>query len=200
MHAPPFPPRLFVVPPMSAARRATYQDVLAAPPNQVAEVIDGELHLQPRPAGGHVRVQTRLAQLLAPFDRSVGAPGVGGWIILIEPELHLGEDIVAPDLAGWRRTTMPELELERAFFTQPPDWVCEVLSPRERPQRLKKMDLYLRAGVGHLWHIDPRERTLVVFAREGGAWRTVSCVGGDERVRVDPFAALELELALLWER
>jgi hypothetical protein len=30
-------------------RRATYQDVLDAPENMVAEVVDGELHLMPRP-------------------------------------------------------------------------------------------------------------------------------------------------------
>ena len=32
------------------AGRATYQDVLDAPENMVAELIRGALHLQPRPA------------------------------------------------------------------------------------------------------------------------------------------------------
>ena len=34
-------------------RPATYQDVLEAPPNMVAELIRGALHLQPRPASPH---------------------------------------------------------------------------------------------------------------------------------------------------
>ena len=31
-------------------RQPTYQDVLDAPPNQVAEIVDGQLHTMPRPA------------------------------------------------------------------------------------------------------------------------------------------------------
>ena len=65
-------------------------------------------------------------QLDGPFDRGQGGPG--GWIILDEPELHLGEDVLVHDLAGWRRTTLPELP-DDAFLTVRPDWVAEVLSP-----------------------------------------------------------------------
>lgn len=88
-------------------RRATYQDVLDAPPNRVAEVIDGTLHMQPRPAMRHAWASSILGgELVSPFSRGRGGPG--GWWITDEPELHLGEDIVVPDLAGWRRETMPE--------------------------------------------------------------------------------------------
>ena len=92
----------------SPPRRATYADVLAAPAHKVAEVVDGVLHLSPRPASPHARAASRLTgDLDGPFDR--GRDGPGGWIILAEPELHLGEDIVVPDLAGWRRARMPSI-------------------------------------------------------------------------------------------
>jgi Uma2 family endonuclease len=42
--------------------------------------------------------------------------------------LHLGLDIVVPDLAGWRRERLPHLP-KAAFFSLAPDWICEVLSP-----------------------------------------------------------------------
>jgi hypothetical protein len=85
-----------------ARRRATYEDVLAAPPHMVAEIIDGELHLQPRPAKPHAAAATALGEELGPpFKRGKGGPG--GWIILYEPELHIGEDVIVPDLAGWCR-------------------------------------------------------------------------------------------------
>ena len=39
----------------------------------------------------------------------LGETGPGGWVILDEPELHLGRrpDKLVPDLAGWRRERMP---------------------------------------------------------------------------------------------
>ena len=86
-----------------ARRRATYQDVLDAPPNRVAEIVDGTLHMHPRPAMLHARAKSALGwKLGGPFDHDAGGPG--GWWIIDEPELHLGEDILVPDVAGWRRS------------------------------------------------------------------------------------------------
>ncbi|HEV7558135.1 MAG TPA: hypothetical protein VGO00_21855, partial [Kofleriaceae bacterium] len=68
-------------------RRATYQDVLDAPPHKIAEIIGGELRLSPSPAAPHSAVMSSLRDELGPpFHRGRGGPG--GWIILIEPELH----------------------------------------------------------------------------------------------------------------
>src|ERR1051326_6902250 len=91
-----------------ARRQATYEDVLRAPSHKVAEIIDGELILSPRPAGPHTVATTALGEELGPpFKRGRGGPG--GWIILDEPELHLGRDVLVPDLAGWRRERLPAL-------------------------------------------------------------------------------------------
>ncbi len=111
-------------------RKATYKDVLAAPPDMVAEVIAGTLHTRPRPAMRHARASSTIGiEVGGPFDRGRGGPG--GWWIIDEPELHLDEDIVVPDLAGWRRETMPEYP-DAAYCTVAPDWVCEILSPSTR--------------------------------------------------------------------
>ena len=96
-------------------RRATYADVLAAPPHTVAEVIDGALQLllQPRPARAHAAASSSLGEELGPpFKRGRGGPG--GRVILHEPELHLGDDIVVPDLAVWRRERMPVMTTKAA--------------------------------------------------------------------------------------
>ena len=125
--------------------RATYQDVLDAPAHLVAEIIDGTLHTHPRPAPRHATASTRLTiEIGGPFDRGRGGPG--GWRILDEPELHLGEEILVPDLAGWRRERMPELP-DTAYFTLAPDWVCEVLSASTRKVDLQeKRPIYAGAG------------------------------------------------------
>ena len=99
--------------------RATYQDVLDAPEHRVAEIVDGTLHTHPRPAPPHAVASSSLgSDLLTTFQFGRGGPG--GWWIIFEPELHLGEDILVPDLAGWRRERMAELP-DTAYFTLAPD-------------------------------------------------------------------------------
>ena len=143
-------------------RRATYQDVLDAPTHKVAEVIAGSLHTHPRPAMRHAWASSNLGgSHVNPFGRGSGGPG--GWWIVDEPELHLGEDIVVPDLAGWRRETMPEYP-DAAYCTIAPDWIFEVLSPSTRRlDQGEKRYLYAREGVSHLWFVDPDVRTLEAF-------------------------------------
>ena len=185
--------------PAHARRRATYDDLLAVPDHLVAEILDGELHTSPRPAPRHARATTGLiGDLFGPFDRGRGGPG--GWWILIEPELHLGDDVVVPDLAGWRRTRLNELPAE-AFFTLAPDWVCETLSPStERIDRGKKLAIYAREGVAHLWLLNPIAETLEAYRLEQGRWLLLSTHAGDVADRVEPFDAVELELWRLWGR
>ena len=180
-----------------ARRRATYQDVLDAPEHLVAEIVGGELRLSPRPGGPHTRATSILGMDLgSPFDRGRGGPG--GWIILDEPELHLGEDIVVPDLAGWRRERMPSVPTG-AYFTIAPDWSCEALSrSTEAWDRAHKLPVYAAAGVAHVWLVNAVQRTLEVLRRQGSQWLTLAIYHGDALVRAEPFDAIELDLAGLW--
>jgi Uma2 family endonuclease len=178
-------------------RRATYQDVIDSPPHLLAEVIGGELHLSNRPSGLHTSVASTLgAELMLPFGRGRGGPG--GWIILDEPELHLGPEIVVPDLAGWRRERLPAVE-NVAYFTLAPDWLCEVLSrSTEKVDRAKKLPIYATYGVRHLWLVNPIQRTLEVLRLHDGKWLTLAVHCDDAKVRAEPFDAIELDLADLW--
>lgn len=181
-----------------AKRRATYQDILDAPEHVVAEIVDGTLYTSPRPAKPHTNAASVLGEELGPpFRRGRGGPG--GWIILDEPELHLGPDVLVPDLAGWRRERMPVLTTDEPYFTITPDWICEVLSPNTaRLDRTAKLPLYARAEVRHAWLIDPLLRTLEVYRLESGRWSMLATHADDARIRAEPFEAIELELGLLW--
>ena len=181
-----------------ARPRAGAQDLVDTPAHKIAEVVDGELHLSPRPSGPHAMVATTLGGALVPAFNS-GRGGPGGWILLFEPELHLRDDILVPDLAGWRRARLPAVP-DVAYFTLAPDWVCEVLSPStEKLDRAYKLGLYAAAGVRHAWLLNPSQRTLEVFRRHEDKWLAVAVYADDARVRAEPFEALELELATLWE-
>ena len=177
--------------------KATYQDVLDAPAHMVAEVIAGTLHTQPRPAMRHARASSIIGgELVSPFDRGRGGPG--GWWIIDEPELHLGADIVVPDLAGWRRETMPDYP-DAAYFDIAPDWVCEVLSPSTRRiDQGGKRDIYAREGVGHLWFVDPEARTLEAFELREAQWVLLATLVGDDPVSLPPFDAITFPLDALW--
>jgi len=182
-----------------AKRKATYQDVLDAPEHVVAEIIDGDLYLSPRPAGPYTVAASALGYLLGP-PFQFGSGGPGGWIILVEPELHLGDDIVVPDLAAWRSERLPQVG-DIAYFTIPPDWICEVLSPStEGIDRAEKLRIYAAAGVAYAWLVNARQQTIEVMRVERGNWLTTAVHRGDKQVRAEPFDAAELDLARLWER
>ena len=174
----------------------------AAPEASVAEILDGELHTMPRPRPRHARAATRLGGRLRAFDDDPGDPG--GWVILAEPELHLGPkpDKVVPDIAGWRRERLPRSVFDEdapAAIAIPPDWVCEVLSDRtERVDRGKKMRIYRREAVHHAWLLSPTLETLEVYRLDQGKWTLLETFEGEAVVRAEPFDAVELSLAALW--
>jgi Uma2 family endonuclease len=177
----------------------------AVPSEMVAEILDGELFTFPRPARPHTRSASRLGMKLGgAFD--LGDSGPGGWVILVEPEIHFGPrpDKLVPDLAGWTRERMPDAlgdEQTLAYYDVAPDWVCEVISPRtERVDRGKKMRIYRREGVGHVWLLSPLLRTLEVYRLEGGRWMLLETYEEDVTVRAEPFDAAELDLATIWAR
>ncbi len=182
-------------------KRATYADVLSQPETVVAEVVHGVLHTLPRPRLRHAAAASVLGEELGPpFKRGRGGPG--GWVILDEPELHLGSEpaILVPDLAGWRRERMPEMP-DAPYATLAPDWICEVLSPStEGFDRAEKLPIYAREGVKHVWLLDPDVRTLEVLRLDGETYRLIHTWRGDAVVRAEPFDAIELELATLWAR
>lgn len=124
--------------PLPAKRFSFASDLQQVPEHLVGEIVGGELYTSPRPAAAHTRAASRLGGALdGPFDRGNGGPG--GWIILDEPELHLGSNILVPDLAGWRRSTMPTLP-HVAHFNLAPDWICEILSPATEIHLVERHD------------------------------------------------------------
>ncbi|MFO0666214.1 MAG: Uma2 family endonuclease [Polyangiaceae bacterium] len=183
-----------------ASREATYDDLLALPPHVTGQLVFGVLHAHPRPAPKHAQAATTLGEELGPpFKRGRGGPG--GWLLLDEPELHLGRHVLVPDLAGWRRERMPEMPVDKAYFVLSPDWVCEVLSPSSAAlDRGDKLNVYAAEEVKHVWFVDPEALTLEVLELDGASFRVRDVYSGTAVVRAVPFDAIELDLSLLWAR
>ncbi|CAI8867872.1 Uma2 family endonuclease [Methylocaldum szegediense] len=176
-----------------------YERLLALPENLVGEIIDGELYTQPRPAGPHASVVSVLGMDIgSAYHRGRGGPG--GWWIIDEPEIHFVRDIevLAPDIAGWRRERMPALPKDHRFEVVP-DWVCEVLSPTtQKKDRVTKTKAYGRYGVAFLWLVDPLARILETYALADGQWTITGLYQDEDEVSAAPFESITIPLNDLW--
>jgi Uma2 family endonuclease len=179
-------------------RPATYEDLCRLPDNLIGEIIDGDLIASQRPAPRHSIASSHLgAEITGPYDRGRGGPG--GWLILDEPELHLGGHVLVPDLAGWRRERMPTAP-ETAWFTLAPDWICEVLSPSTAIlDRTRKQDIYREQGVPWIWFVDPVSRTIEVLKLSGKDLVVAGTFGGEGQMRIPPFDAVAIDVGALWD-
>ena len=181
-----------------ARRTATYEDLLKVPDGLVAEIIAGELHTSPRPAARHASAATNVAaDLVGPFGRGRGGPG--GWQILFEPELHLGPDVLVPDLAGWRRERLPIPPEDDGVIDLRPDWLCEIISPTHAARDLvRKKRIYLQHQVPHYWIIDPRDSMLTVLRWSAPGYVEVLLAQVGEVVHAEPFDQVELVVSDLF--
>jgi Uma2 family endonuclease len=185
------------MPKVELGRPATYDDLVALPEHVVGEIVDDELWSSPRPAPKHSRAEFALGSILGPAFQ-FGETGPGGWQFLVEPELHLGRDVLVPDIAGWRAARMPVLA-GTAYVVTAPDWVCEVLSPSTvRLDREKKLRIYAEYGVAHAWLVDPIARTLEVLRNDKATWTLLTTHAVDVTARIEPFEAIEFRLERLW--
>lgn len=174
-----------------------YRQLEALPETQIGEILAGDLVASPRPTPRHAIVIYELGGLLRdPYRHGVNGPG--GWWIMSEPELHLGADVIVPDLAGWRQERMPAFP-DTAAITLAPDWVCEVLSPKSgRRDRIIKRALYEKHQVPSLWYVDPLARSLDALRLTEQGWLIEGIFADDDLVRAKPFDAVDLPLGDLW--
>jgi len=173
-------------------------DLDALPAGIKGEIIEGVLYTMTRPRGPHQRTTTAVGgDLGGPFDRGRGGPG--GWWILVEPGIELPDTPeISPDLAGWKRERLPELPKDEPIRVVP-DWVCEILSPStRRHDLLVKKPYYAKVGVAHHWLIDLEARTLTAYRLQEGLWVEIGTYGDERDIRIEPFAAVALDVASWW--
>ncbi len=179
-------------------KRATYEDLERVPDHQVAEILDGELIVSPRPSPLHGVAQSSLLARLLTRYQDGDDDGPGGWLFIGEPELHFGMDVLVPDIAGWRMERMTAIPRKVGIRTAP-DWLCEVLSPStSRVDRFRKLPIYAREGVSHVWLLDPLKQILEVFRLDEDVAHPAAMYHGDAVVRAEPFHDSEIKLGRFW--
>lgn len=185
----------------AAKRAATLEEFLAIPgSDRFHELVDGEIVRKADPSGEHGSSQSGVIGWIQwPFQRPPGRGGPGGWWFATEVEVLLAtSDVVRPDIAGWRRESVPERPTGFPVEHRP-DWICEVLSPSNASHdRVRKLGIYHRAEVPFYWIVDPREETLAVMQWSKPGYVTVLAARRGDTVRATPFEAIEIEVGTLF--
>ena len=185
----------------SARRQASVEDFLAIPePRRFHELLGGDLVAKAAPSGEHGSAQAGVIGAVLPaYQRARGRGGPGGWWIASEVEVLLDAGtIVRPDVAGWRRDRTAERPIGFPV-QQPPDWICEVVSPTNATDdTVKKLRLYHGAEIGHYWIVDPRDATLTVLRWSADGYVTRLRAERGDVVRAEPFDAIELAVGTLF--
>jgi len=183
-----------------APRLATYEDLLNLPEDVRAEILSGEIVTAPAPMPKHSKAQRALGRFVGgPFDDDDGYGGPGGWWIFVEVDIAFGpNDIVRPDLSGWRRERLVD-PAEQRPITVTPDWVCEVLSPSTAARdKVQKRRLYADYEVSHYWIVDVDARTVESFLLDGGRWVLAGSYDDEATAAIPPFETVELEVGRLF--
>ncbi len=180
---------------------ATIKDLLEILENErFHEIIDGELVRKAMPSFEHGDAQLALGlRIKGPFGCRPGGKLPGGWWIASEVEIELAPThVYRPDIVGWRRDHVPD----RPSGTPSrilPDWICEVLSPSNPgTDRVKKLNSYHQFRVPHYWIVDPMDESLSVFRWTADGYLLVLAAGRDDKVRAEPFEAIELPVGVLF--
>ena len=136
------------------------------------------------PCRMHSRARRCTSDLSNTFQFGRGGPG--GWWIIFEPKLHLGEDILVPDLAGWRRERMPDYPRHRV--REPPAGLGMrgALSFDASARPAGEASGLCPRRRRHLWLVDPADRPLEALELHDGQWLLIASAKDDDPVSIRP--------------
>jgi Uma2 family endonuclease len=159
----------------------TTDDLIALPDDgNTYELIEGELIVSGMPTLTHQRVIANLLRLVQsylaenPLGEILPTPGV----------IFDRHNSVIPDIVFVTNEQLEQIGSE-AHIKLAPALAAEVVSPgREnaRRDRVRKLRVYGKFGVGEYWIADPDARTVEIYRPAGGALALVATVGGDEEI------------------
>jgi Uma2 family endonuclease len=177
------------------AVRATVVEFMALPEEvrRRHELIDGELIEKGAASGEHGAAQRKLSAFIDPFDRRPGGRWPGGWWFATEVDVRFGEQILRPDVIGWRRSRVSE-QPRGCPVDLLPDWTCEILSTKKPNDLVRKKSIYHAHRVPHYWILDPAEGVLLIYRWTADGYTEILAAETGQRVRAEPFEAIELSV------
>ncbi len=177
----------------------TYEDYLMIPeePGYRFEILEGLLVKEPSPSIHHQRVSRELGFQLKTFFDDFDPTGE---LFFAPLDVTLtASNVLQPDIlfvSGARKEIMLKERIDGAC-----DLVIEIMSPtNRRKDRLRKMEIYRKAGIPHYWLVDPEEDTLEAFMLKGGNYTLLAAGGPGDTFTHPEFLRLDLNLDRLFHR
>ncbi|MGB8701861.1 MAG: Uma2 family endonuclease [Thermosynechococcaceae cyanobacterium] len=173
----------------TVAQSMTLEAFLAVPETKPAcEYVAGEVIQKPMPKGRHSRLQGKLCAAINQVTEAAK-------VAYAFPELRctFGDRSLVPDVAVFRWPQIPLTATGEVpdKFGLSPDWVIEILSPEQKPNKVIGNILYcLQQGCLLGWFIDPDDASILVF--QPGR-QPVLCQGSD---RLPVLAEIDLDLTV----
>jgi Uma2 family endonuclease len=171
--------------------RELYTELMALPEWLIGEIVDGSLHtsrlLPFREAVVHSRLLSSIGSV---YDKHVG----GEWLILSRMQTEVGNDVLVPDIAGWRESHVADQD---DYVRVAPEWVCEVLSPEAAAWKRSKLSTYARHGVTSVWLVDAQRRVVETFALQRNELTLSGMYADSDILRAEPFPQ-DINLAEVW--
>ena len=155
------------IPPKKIYTEADYYTI---PEDVRAELIDGEIYYQAAPSRAHQKILSGLHGTIYNYIKSKG----GSCEIYPAPfAVKLRDDrstIVEPDIS----VICDRDKLTDKGCTGAPDWIIEIISPSNSSHDyVRKLNLYLDAGVREYWIVNPMEQTIIVYQLQKDNFKVV---------------------------
>jgi len=126
------------------------------------ELINGELEKMPPPGFPHGRIMMRLTVPLTQFvwDHDLGE-------LLSEGRVKVTSNpdtVLAAGVTFITKQRLEEAGHVAGYWPGPPDLAVEVLSPSDRPSRIKtRISRWFGYGVKQVWIVNPKDCTVTVY-------------------------------------
>ncbi len=177
--------------PLPQARFYTEDDYYNIPEDVRAELIDGQIYYQAAPNRAHQEILNFLNTEINVYIRSKGG------LCKVYPApfaVKLSEksqNIVEPDIS----VICDRDKLNDKGCTGAPDWIIEVISPSNSGHDyVRKLQLYMDAGVREYWIVDPVEKAILVYNFEESPFKILSYTFQD-KVKASIYDDLYIDFA-----
>ena len=181
-----------------ARSRVTVEVLDTMSDDQRAEVVDGELVQEAMTSFEHGDAQSSMAAEIKSRFGGGGPDGRSGWWIATETTvIYAADQGFRHDLVGWRKARVPNRPKGRRVTIRP-DWVCEILSTNKSKDLVSKRRVLHDKGVPHYWILDPDGKTLSVLRWHAEGYLMATAVSPGDVAALEPFDAVELEVAKLF--
>lgn len=178
--------------------------MLRAQDLSIGELLNGQVHLREW-TPHHMTVYDILSIKLG-YRPDLLVPR-HGWMFDYRAEIHVGEQVIVPDFAGWRANRRIQPSWDEPYcgrlarrYNDVPDWIADVIEPTHVGLvRNIKLPVYLGLGVRNVWLINRIKKAVEVYSATATSWQLDATFSGNGRLHADPLKRFAIELSDLWQ-